>query len=79
MNESGQSLYLERLTALIQLYLELELSLLDAILAAESDLVTMKKMGFSSRSNSRHRLAAFSPSFGESRRAFQYEQRRNRE
>ena len=40
MNESGQSLYLERLTALIQLYLELELSLLDAILAAESDLVT---------------------------------------
>jgi len=40
VNQLDRSLYVQMLTGLTQLYLELELSLTDAILAAESDLVT---------------------------------------
>jgi hypothetical protein len=42
VNEIGRIAYLGNLMALIQVYLEFSLSVTDAILAAESDLVTWK-------------------------------------
>jgi hypothetical protein len=44
INEPDQIPYIEKLTALTQRYLELELSLTDAILAAEADLVAWIRM-----------------------------------
>ena len=45
VNEIGRIAYLGNLMALIQLYLEFNLSVTDSILAAESDLVTWKITG----------------------------------
>jgi len=42
VNEIGRIAYLGNLMALIQVYLEFNLSVTDCILAAESDLVTWK-------------------------------------
>ena len=42
VNEPDRLPYLSKLIALIQLYLEFDLSVTDAILAAECDLVTWK-------------------------------------
>jgi hypothetical protein len=46
ITEPEQVPYIEKLTALTQRYLELELSLTDAILAAEADLVTWIRMNY---------------------------------
>jgi len=42
VNQIGRIAYLGNLMALIQIYLEFNLSVTDSILAAESDLVTWK-------------------------------------
>jgi hypothetical protein len=44
LNEMDRVTYFGKLMALIQLYLEFNLSVTDAILAAESDLVTWKTL-----------------------------------
>ena len=57
VNEPDRLPYLSNLMALIQLYLEFDLCVTDAILAAECDLVTWKtihKASPSVRVNSRH-------------------------
>jgi hypothetical protein len=57
VNEPDRLPYLSKLMALIQLYLEFDLSVTDAILAAECDLVTWKTIYEGSQSvrvNSRH-------------------------
>jgi hypothetical protein len=50
INEIAQIGYLGNLMALVQLYLELNLPVTDAILAAEADLVTWKTLSPVSRS-----------------------------
>jgi hypothetical protein len=50
INEIAQIGYLGILMALVQLYLELNLPVTDAILAAEADLVTWKTLSPVSRS-----------------------------
>jgi hypothetical protein len=57
VNEPDRLPYLSNLMALIHLYLEFDLCVTDAILAAECDLVTWKtihKASQSIRVNSRH-------------------------
>ena len=57
VNEPDRLPYLSKLMPLIQLYLEFDLCVTDAILAAECDLVTWKtihKASPSVRVNSRH-------------------------
>jgi len=57
VNEPDRLPYLSKLMSLIQLYLEFDLCVTDAILAAECDLVTWKtihKASPSVRVNSRH-------------------------